>query len=150
MASPLEANPRRPRAGHCAGQDFPRLVSYRAWKVLTCGLTARSQPEATKGGALRRSRLPKAGIRRPSRPSVPPESLVIGPTSPERARGDLLGPGARVVCEIPHCSDPVEGLIVHGCPKGRERTRYPPSPRVPQDCPHLRVGDTTCGGRNQW
>src|SRR4051794_17558863 len=37
-------------------------ISYRAWKVLTCDLTARSQPEAAKGEALHRSRLPKAGI----------------------------------------------------------------------------------------
>src|SRR4051812_49853841 len=41
---------------------YPGRLLYRAWKVLTCDLTARSQPEAAKGEALHRSRLPKAGI----------------------------------------------------------------------------------------
>src|SRR4051812_41829331 len=41
---------------------YPGRLLYRAWKVLTCDLTARSQPEAAKGEALHRSRLPKAGM----------------------------------------------------------------------------------------
>src|SRR4051794_15928552 len=50
---------------------------YRAWKVLTCGLTARSQPEATKGGALRRSRLPKAGIMAPKEVQWGPKLISV-------------------------------------------------------------------------